>query len=333
MGINKKQGCAMECPSFRGCNQACAIPTRTRELQPSLFEFQRGPRNYNQTRSSPNQMPSQFRKMSCIIIGKVSIYLEEGTSMVKVDLNSDLGESFGRYTLGEQKEILKYVTSANIACGFHAGDPTVMRETVKLAIDNQVKIGAHPGLPDLNGFGRRDMKITPQEGYDMVVYQIGALQAFLAIHNEKMQHVKPHGALYQMASKDQLLAEAIAQAVYDVSPSLVLFGLASSELTKAGEKVGLRTAHEVFSDRTYQSDGTLTSRSEADALITSEEQSAAQVVKMVIEGKVTSQQNTEVPLRADTICIHGDGENAVDFAKYITETLNRNNITISSICE
>ena len=198
-----------------------------------------------------------------------------------------------------------------------------MRETVKLAIENGVKIGAHPGLPDLNGFGRREMKITPQEGYDMVVYQIGALQGFLATFNETMQHVKPHGALYNMAAKDTKLAEAIAQAVYDISPSLVLFGLAGSELTKAGEKIGLRTAHEVFADRTYQSDGSLTSRSQSDALITDQEQAVAQVIKMVTEGKVISQQNTEVSLKADTICIHGDGEHALDFAKYSIETLDK----------
>ncbi|KAA0942110.1 LamB/YcsF family protein [Sporosarcina sp. ANT_H38] len=253
--------------------------------------------------------------------------------MFRVDLNCDLGESFGRYKLGEQREILKYITSANIACGFHAGDPSVMRETVKLAIENGVKVGAHPGLPDLNGFGRREMTITPQEGYDMVVYQIGALQGFLTTFNETMQHVKPHGALYNMSAKDTLLAEAIAQAVYDISPSLVLFGLAGSELTKAGERIGLRTAHEVFADRTYQSDGTLTSRSQSDALITNQEQAVAQVVKMVTEGKVISQQNTEVYLKADTICIHGDGEHALDFAKYSKETLGNNNILTSSIIE
>ncbi|MCQ6280069.1 LamB/YcsF family protein [Bacillus sp. EB600] len=251
--------------------------------------------------------------------------------MFTVDLNCDLGESFGRYKLAEQKEILKYVTSANIACGFHAGDPSVMRETVKLAIENQVRIGAHPGLPDLNGFGRREMKISQQEAYDMVVYQIGALQGFLTTCNEGMQHVKPHGALYNMAAKDAKLAEAIAQAVYDVSPSLILFGLAGSELTKAGEKLGLRTAHEVFSDRTYQSDGTLTSRSQPDALIKDKEQSVAQVVKMVTEGRVTSQQKRPVSLKTDTVCIHGDGEHALAFAKYMKETLERNNITISSI--
>jgi 5-oxoprolinase (ATP-hydrolysing) subunit A len=252
--------------------------------------------------------------------------------MFKVDLNCDLGESFGRYKLGEQQEILKYVTSANIACGFHAGDPTVMRETVKLAIENGVKIGAHPGLPDLNGFGRRDMDITAQEGYDMVVYQIGALQGFLTRYNETMQHVKPHGALYQMASRDGELAEAIAQAVYDISPSLVLFGLSGSELTKAGEKIGLRTAHEVFADRTYQADGSLTSRSQTDALITDQEHAVAQVLKMVTEGRVNSQQNTEVSLQADTICIHGDGAHALDFAKYIKESLENNQINVAAIC-
>lgn len=253
--------------------------------------------------------------------------------MFRVDLNCDLGESFGRYKLGEQKEILNYVTSANIACGYHAGDPSVMRETVKLAIENGVKIGAHPGLPDLIGFGRREMMITPQEGYDMVVYQIGALNGFLATFGEQMQHVKPHGALYNMAAKDTKLAQAIAQAVYDVSPSLVLFGLASSELTTAGEKIGLRTAHEVFADRTYQSDGSLTSRKQTDALITDTNKSVAQVLKMVKEGKVISQQHTEVLLKADTICIHGDGEQAVSFAKYIKETLECNSIVVSALYE
>lgn len=251
--------------------------------------------------------------------------------MVKVDLNCDMGESFGRYTLGEQEKILQYVTSANIACGFHAGDPNVMNDTVKIAIENGVRIGAHPGLPDLVGFGRREMTITPREAYDMVVYQIGALQGFLTVHNETMQHVKPHGGLYNMAAKDRDLAAAIAQAVYDVSPSLVLFGLAGSELTKAGEKIGLTTAHEVFADRTYQSDGTLTSRSQKDALITDHDKSVAQVVKMVREGRVTSEQNIEVSLQAHTVCIHGDGAHALDFAKYINQSFKENGIVVSSI--
>ncbi|MBK3493654.1 LamB/YcsF family protein [Viridibacillus sp. YIM B01967] len=253
--------------------------------------------------------------------------------MFRVDLNCDLGESFGRYKLGEQEEILNYVTSANIACGFHAGDPSVMRETVKMAVAKGVKIGAHPGLPDLNGFGRRPMQITPQEGYDMVVYQIGALQGFLATFGEKMQHVKPHGALYNMAAKDPALAEAIAQAVYDVSPDLVLFGLADSELTKAGEKLGLQTAHEVFADRTYQADGSLTSRSQADALVTDEEQAVKQVVTMVKEGYILSQQHTKVALRADSVCIHGDGIHALAFAKYIRNTLENNHINVQAFYE
>ena len=251
--------------------------------------------------------------------------------MYRIDINCDLGESFGRFKLGEQEEILKYITSANIACGFHSGDPTVMRETVKLAITHGVKIGAHPGLPDLNGFGRREMAITPQEGYDMVVYQIGSLQGFLTTFNEEMQHVKPHGALYNMAARDRVLAEAIAQAVYDVSPSLILFGLADSELTRAGEKIGLRTAHEFFADRTYQEDGSLTSRAQKDAMIADREQSAAQVIKAVKEGKILSQQQTEFFLQADTVCIHGDGEHALAFAEYLKDSLEDNQINISAI--
>lgn len=251
--------------------------------------------------------------------------------MYQVDLNCDLGESFGRYQLSEQADILKYVTSANVACGFHAGDPSVMRQTVEMALENDVKIGAHPGLPDLVGFGRRHMAITPQEAYDMVVYQIGALQGVLATFQATMQHVKPHGALYNMAAKDQELAAAIAQAVYEVSPSLILFGLAGSELTKAGEKIGLRTAHEVFADRTYQADGSLTSRSEENALITSDEEAIAQVVRMVKEGKVRSVQQQDVTLLAHTICIHGDGEHALTFAKNILNSLTNNEVAVRAL--
>lgn len=247
-----------------------------------------------------------------------------------VDLNCDIGESFGRYTLGNQNEILKYVTSANIACGFHAGDPSVMRETVKIALANGVKVGAHPGLPDLVGFGRREMAITYQEAYDIVVYQIGALQAFLTIEGETLQHVKPHGALYNMAAKDPEIAEAIAKAVYDVSPELILFGLASSELTKSGEKLGLQTAHEVFADRTYQKDGSLTSRKQPNALITDDKQAVKQVIRMVKEGKVISCQGIDVSLQAHTVCIHGDGEHAVQFAQYINSELQKNGIEVKA---
>lgn len=250
--------------------------------------------------------------------------------MLKVDINCDLGESFGRYKLGEQEEILNYVTSANIACGFHAGDPTVMRETVECAIKYGVQIGAHPGLPDLNGFGRREMNITAQEAYDMVVYQIGALQGFLTARGVSMQHVKPHGALYNMAAKNRELAEAIARAVYDCSPNLLLYGLASSELTNAGERLGLQTVHEVFADRTYQQDGTLTARSQQNALITDEQQAISQILQMVKDGTVTSVQQTDVLLKADSICVHGDGAHAVAFAKLAKISLQQQGVLVQA---
>ncbi|MEK4666145.1 5-oxoprolinase subunit PxpA [Niallia sp. FSL R7-0271] len=249
--------------------------------------------------------------------------------MYKVDLNCDLGESFGAYKIGMDEEILRFVTSANIACGFHAGDPSVMRNTVKLALNNNVKIGAHPGLPDLAGFGRRNMNISPQEAHDIVIYQIGALSGFVKAEGAKMQHVKPHGALYNMAAKNSLLATAIAEAVYKVDPELILFGLAGSELVTAGERIGLQTANEVFADRTYDSGGTLTPRTEPDALIHDKNQAVGQVVRMVKEGKVTTRQGAEISVKADTICIHGDGSEALTFAQQIKETLEKSRIEIT----
>lgn len=237
--------------------------------------------------------------------------------MKHVDINCDMGESFGAYRLGNDEEILSYISSANIACGFHAGDPATMRKTVRMALEKGVAIGAHPGLPDLVGFGRRNMDIDPQEAYDIVVYQVGALQAFVQAEGGSMQHVKPHGALYNMAATRPALAEAIAEAIYKVNPSLILYGLADSELTRAGARIGLRTAHEVFADRTYQEDGTLTPRSQPDAMITEQSQSLAQVIRMVTEGRVLSLQGVDVPIQADTVCIHGDGAHALEFARSI----------------
>ncbi|MGV3135628.1 LamB/YcsF family protein [Brevibacillus agri] len=251
--------------------------------------------------------------------------------MKVVDLNCDMGESFGAYRLGNDQAILQHISSANIACGFHAGDPSTMRKTVKLAIESRVAIGAHPGLADLVGFGRRNMDISAQDAYELVVYQIGALQAFVQAEGGVMQHVKPHGALYNMAATRPALAEAIAEAVYRVNPELVLFGLAGSELTRAGEKIGLRTAHEVFADRTYQADGTLTPRTQPDALIADEAESLAQVVRMVTEGKVQSLQGVDVPIRADTICIHGDGAHALAFAESIRQALQAAGVFIRCI--
>ncbi|PJN88860.1 LamB/YcsF family protein [Bacillus sp. mrc49] len=250
--------------------------------------------------------------------------------MNAVDLNCDLGESYGAYRMGNDKEILDYVTSANVACGFHAGDPTVMRKTVQLALEKGVRIGAHPGLPDLMGFGRRNMNIAPEEAYDIVVYQIGALNGFLQSEGGSMQHVKPHGALYNMAAQNEALAMAIAEAIYKVNPELILFGLSGSESIRAGEAVGLRTASEVFADRTYQQDGSLTSRMEKHALLENDEDAAAQVIRMVKEGKVLSQQGSDVALRADTICIHGDGAHALAFARHVKNSLELSEITVKS---
>ena len=250
--------------------------------------------------------------------------------MTKIDLNSDLGESFGFYTIGCDEKVLKYVSSANIACGLHAGDPHVIRKTVCLALENNVAIGAHPGLMDLIGFGRRKMDIKPQEAYDLVVYQVGALEAFVKAEGAKMQHVKPHGALYNMAAKDKSLAEAIAKAVYRVNPDLILYGLAGSELTRAGEAIGLKVANEVFADRTYQSDGGLTPRTQADAMIKDEDKAIEQVLTMVQKGSVYTTKGEIVEVKADTVCIHGDSEKALAFANKIKSRLEKANIIVGS---
>ncbi|TQK63716.1 UPF0271 protein [Brevibacillus sp. AG162] len=250
--------------------------------------------------------------------------------MKTVDLNCDLGESFGAYQLGNDQEILSYITSANVACGFHAGDPATMRKTVQMALEAGVAIGAHPGFADLVGFGRRNMEISPEEAYDLVVYQIGALQAFVHAEGGVMHHVKPHGALYNMAATRPALAESIAMAIYKVNPELVLYGLAGSELTHAGEKIGLATAHEVFADRTYQQDGTLTPRSQPNAMITDQQQSLQQVIRMVSEGLVLTQQGVDIPIQADSICIHGDGAHALEFAQSIRTALLGAGITITA---
>ena len=248
--------------------------------------------------------------------------------MYHVDLNSDLGESFGLYTIGNDEEVLQYVSSANIACGFHAGDPHVMQRTVAMAAAAGVAVGAHPGVPDLMGFGRRKMDITPQEAYAMVLYQVGALQAFTTAAHVPLQHVKPHGALYNMAAKNKALAAAIAQAVHDVNPQLILYGLAGSYLISEGKKIGLQTASEVFADRTYQPDGTLTPRSQPDAMVTDEDLAISRVLRMIQEGVVTAQNGADIPVQADTICIHGDGAKALAFAHKIRTALEAHDVAV-----
>ncbi len=246
--------------------------------------------------------------------------------MYKIDLNCDMGESFGSYTIGNDTEILNYISSANIACGFHAGDPNIMNNTVRLALEKNVSIGAHVGFMDLIGFGRRNIDISPLDAYNIVIYQIGALYGFVKAEGGKMSHVKPHGALYNMAAKDKHLAEAIAQAIYKIDSELVLFGLSGSELIKAGEKIGLKVANEVFSDRTYMEDGSLTCRKEKNALIIDENIAITRVIRMIKEGKVTSIKGTDVNIKADTICIHGDGKHALNFAKKIKYSLENEGI-------
>lgn len=248
--------------------------------------------------------------------------------MLSVDLNCDLGESYGLFKIGNDEEILKHITSANIACGFHAGDHNVMMETVKMAKAHGVKIGAHPGFPDLHGFGRRDMHLTQQEIYNLVVYQIGALEAVARTCGTKVFHVKPHGAMYNMAAREKHVADAIAEAVMDVNPQLVLFGLAGSLLVKAGEEKGLRVAHEVFADRNYQPDGTLTPRSHADAMIHDTENAIKRVIRMIKEGKIAAIDGTDFKINADTICVHGDEPQTLEFVVRLKQALINEEITV-----
>jgi UPF0271 protein len=238
-----------------------------------------------------------------------------------LDLNCDMGESFGAWSMGQDEALLDLVTSANIACGFHAGDPATMARTVRGALARGVALGAHPSLPDLQGFGRRTMAITPGEAHDLVLYQVGALAAFARAAGGALRHVKAHGALYNMAAKDPALAEAIARAVRAFDPALVLVGLAGSRLIQAGTSLGLRCASEVFADRSYEADGSLTPRSRPDAMVEDEEAAVVRVVRMVREGVVRCRTGEDVPVRAETVCIHGDQPKALAFARRLRTAL------------
>ena len=240
---------------------------------------------------------------------------------MRVDLNCDLGESFGAYTLGHDELVMPHVTSANIACGFHAGDPSVMRDTVGLAVKHGVAIGAHPGFSDLVGFGRRELQATPQEVEDLVAYQIGALAGVAAAAGARLRHVKPHGALYNMAARDQGLADAIARATLAVDRHLVLVGLSGSSLLEAGRNVGLAVASEVFADRAYDANGALVSRSCRGAVLTEPAEVVEQALHMVREGAVAAATGERVDLRADTICVHGDASGAADLAGRLRSAL------------
>lgn len=253
--------------------------------------------------------------------------------MYKVDLNADLGESFGAYTIGMDEEVLKFITSANIACGFHAGDPLVMQKTVALSKCCGTAIGAHPGFPDLMGFGRRNMKVSPDEAKAYIKYQVGALFAFAKAEGLKLQHVKPHGALYNMSAVDEKLAEAICQGIYDIDPELILLGLSGSCHISAAEKTGIRCASEVFADRGYTDEGTLVLRGMAGAMIKDRGEAIARTVRMVKEGTVISASGKIINIKADSICVHGDNPDAIGFVKEIREALECGGITVCPISE
>jgi UPF0271 protein len=223
------------------------------------------------------------------------------------------------------------VTSVNIACGFHAGDPGTMRQTVALALKHGVKLGAHPGLPDLAGFGRRVMAVTPEQVYDMVVVQVGALAAVARTQGVALHHVKAHGALYNMAARDAALAKAIAQAVADIDRSLILYALAGSVQVQAGRDAGLTVAQEVFADRSYQDDGRLTPRQQAGAMITDADQSVQQVMQMIEQGTVTSLSGKTVPLSADTLCLHGDQAGAAEFAQRLHQAFEQSGVRVLAV--
>jgi UPF0271 protein len=250
---------------------------------------------------------------------------------LKVDLNCDLGESFGRYQLGFDEQVMDFITSANIACGFHAGDPATMRRTAELARRKKVAVGAHPGFPDLPGFGRRNMDVSAEEAYDLVLYQIGALDAFARREGLKLQHVKPHGALYNMAVGSAPLAEALVKATRDYDQGLVFVGLPLSEMENAARRFRVRFAAEVFADRTYQPDGSLTSRREAHAFVEDPTEAAARVVTMVREKRVQAVTGQWISIRADTICLHGDNPKAVSFIERIHKALKESGLEIAPL--
>jgi UPF0271 protein len=244
-----------------------------------------------------------------------------------IDLNADIGEGFGRYRLDDDT-LLGVVTSANIACGFHAGDPQVMRETVVQAVARGVAIGAHPGYPDLVGFGRRDLAASPAEIEAFMVYQIGALQGFCAAAGGRLRYVKPHGALYNRAARDVAAADAIALAVKSIDPALALLGLAGSGMLAAAERAGIRGVSEAFVDRAYRSDGTLVPRTESGAVLTDPDMIADRALRMVETGSVRSIEGITIEVRAESLCAHGDGREAVAIVRAVRARLEHAGITV-----
>lgn len=252
--------------------------------------------------------------------------------MLEIDINCDMGESthLWPYDITKDLALFPYVSSINIACGFHAGDPHTMHELVEAALEAGIAIGAHPSFMDRDNFGRSPMDLSPEKVYDLVTYQVGALQAFLKLYNADLHHVKPHGALYNMAAADPALATTICLAVKNLDKNLLLYGLSGSELIKRAQSVKLTTYSEVFADRTYRDDGSLTPRSEANALIEEEGACIKQVLQMIGKESVTTTSGKTIPIEAETVCIHSDGAHALAFAQRIKHTLKRHGIEITA---
>lgn len=248
---------------------------------------------------------------------------------IKIDFNCDMGESFGMYKLGHDEEVIKYITSANVACGFHAGDPMWMRRTVQLAEEHGVRVGAQPSFPDLVGFGRRNIIVSGEEARNDVTYQIGALQAFTK--NKKLQHVKPHGAMYNMAVKDSALARAICEAVAEVDADMILVALAGSSWIDIALEMGVRVAREAFADRAFNDDGTLVPRSQEGSVIHDVNQVVERSVKMVTQHKVTTINGKEIEMHADSLCLHGDTPGAIQMARAVQEELVVNGVEIVAL--
>ncbi len=253
--------------------------------------------------------------------------------MFRVDLNSDLGESFGNYHIGADDQVIPLVSSANIACGYHASDPLVMDKTIQLARDAGIGIGAHPGFPDLMGFGRRNLAVSPAEARAYVIYQLGALNAFCKVNGAKIQHVKTHGALYNMAGKDYELSKAICEGIRDFDDSLIVMGLSGSMFTRAAKDLGMRTSEEVYADRAYEEDGSLVNRRKEGAMITDEDEAVRRVVRMVKEGKVTAITGKDIDIQANSVCVHGDGAKALAFVKALRAALTAQGVEICPLSQ
>lgn len=250
--------------------------------------------------------------------------------MYQIDLNSDMGESFGAYKLGGDEEIIKYVTSSNVACGFHAGDPMVMEKTVKMAKANGAAVGAHPGYPDLQGFGRRKMVLSPKEVKNIVKYQIGALWAFVRAEGMELQHVAPHGALGNLCQYDRDVSRAICEAVCEVDPKLIIYYCAGAVLGEEAVKMGLTAKAEIFADRAYMDDLSLVPRSQPGSMITDEELAIDRCIRMVKEGKVIARSGKDLDIQGDTLCVHGDGPKALEFVRRIRAAFEKEGIAIKN---